>query len=474
MTRRILIVDDEQGIRAALGQLLEFEGYEVRTTANAVDGLAEYGKFRPHLVFMDVKMAGIDGLEALRKLREQDPNAIVVMISGHATIQTAVEATQHGAYDILEKPLDTDRILVTLRNALVHLDLHEENARLRDTVRSKFEIVGASYAIRAVTEKIELVAKTPARVLITGENGTGKELVAQAIHANSPRVKKPFVEVNCAAIPSELIESELFGHMKGSFTGAVADRAGKFEQADGGTLFLDEIGDMSLAAQAKVLRVLQDSVVTRIGGSKAIRVDVRVLAATNKNVEAEIAAGHFREDLFYRLNVVPIHVPPLRERREDVPLLVAHFVGTLTSGAGITPRVMTDDAIARLQGLDWPGNVRELRNTIERLLILSSGPRIGADDVDRLVGKRSDTSEGGLGTLLDVPTFEEFKHAAERAYLLAKLRAFDWNVSETARALDMPRSNLYKKIERYALNREGTGAVTPASPATDGDDEDDA
>ena len=470
MSRRILIVDDEQGIRAALGQLLEFEGYEVRTAANAVDGLAEYGKFKPHLVFMDVKMAGIDGLEALRKLREQDANAIVVMISGHATIQTAVEATQQGAYDILEKPLDTDRILVTLRNALAHLDLHEENTRLRDRVRSRFEIVGTSYAIREVTQKIELVAKTPARVLITGENGTGKELVAQAIHANSPRAKGPFVEVNCAAIPSELIESELFGHMKGSFTGAVQDRAGKFEQADGGTLFLDEIGDMSLAAQAKVLRVLQDGVVTRIGGAKPVRVDVRVLAATNKNVEAEITAGRFREDLFYRLNVVPIHVPPLRERREDIPLLVGHFVGQLTGPAGLAPRAVGDDAIARLTQLDWPGNVRELRNTIERLLILSHGPRITADDVDRLVGRRAEGGEGGLGSLLDVATFEEFKHAAERAYLVAKLRAYDWNVSETARALDMPRSNLYKKIERYGLSREG-GGPGAAIPAVGADDE---
>jgi two-component system nitrogen regulation response regulator NtrX len=470
MSRRILIVDDEQGIRAALGQLLEFEGYQVRTAANAVDGLAEYVRFKPHLVFMDVKMAGIDGLEALRKLREQDAEAVVVMISGHATIQTAVEATQHGAYDILEKPLDTDRILVTLRNALAHLDLHEENARLRDTVRSRFEIVGASYAIRAVTEKIELVAKTPARVLITGENGTGKELVAQAIHANSPRAKGPFVEVNCAAIPSELIESELFGHMKGSFTGAVQDRAGKFEQADAGTLFLDEVGDMSLAAQAKVLRVLQDGVVTRIGGSKPVRVDVRVLAATNKNVEAEIAAARFREDLFYRLNVVPIHVPSLRERREDIPLLIGHFIGQLTGPAGLAPRGMGEDAVSRLQQLDWPGNVRELRNTIERLLILSSGPRITADDVDRLVGRRADATEGSLGSLLEVATFEEFKHAAERAYLLAKLRAFDWNVSETARALDMPRSNLYKKIERYGLSREGGAA--PAVLALDTDDED--
>ena len=470
MSRRILIVDDEQGIRAALGQLLEFEGYEVRTAANAVDGLADYRRFRPHLVFLDVKMAGIDGLEALRTLREHDPGAIVVMISGHATIQTAVEATQRGAYDILEKPLDTDRILVTLRNALAHLDLHEENTRLRDAVSSRFEIVGTSYAVRGVIEKIERVAKTPARVLITGENGTGKELVARAIHSQSTRAQAPFVEVNCAAIPAELIESELFGHMKGSFTGAVADRAGKFEQAHGGTLFLDEVGDMSLAAQAKVLRVLQDGVVTRIGGSKPIQVDVRVLAATNKEVEAEISAGRFREDLYYRLNVVPIHVPPLRERREDIPLLIGHFVAQLTGPAGVAPRAMTDEAVTRLSQLDWPGNVRELRNTIERLLILASGPRVTVDDVERLVGRRAESGEGGLGSLLDVPTFEEFKHAAERAYLVAKLRAFDWNVSETARALDMPRSNLYKKIERYGLSREG-GTLPAAATAADEDDD---
>ncbi|MHB0948309.1 MAG: sigma-54-dependent transcriptional regulator [Gemmatimonadaceae bacterium] len=455
MTRRVLVVDDEPGIRSALGQLLEFEGYEVRTAANAVDGIAEYERFRPHLVFQDVKMAGIDGVEALKKLKEIDPAAVVVMISGHATIQTAVEATQLGAYDILEKPLDTDRILVTLRNALSHLELHEENARLRETISSRYEIVGRSYAIRAVTDKIEKVAATPARVLITGENGTGKELVARAIHQNSPRAASggPFVEVNCAAIPSELIESELFGHMKGSFTGAVADRAGKFEQAHGGTLFLDEVGDMSLAAQAKVLRVLQDGVVTRIGGAKPIQVDVRVLAATNKHLETEIAEGRFREDLYYRLNVVPIHVPPLRERKEDVPLLVQHFVEVLTRREGMPPRTVTPEAAARLQSLDWPGNVRELRNTIERLLILSSGPRIGPDDVDRLVGRR-EGDQVGLGGLLECRTFEEFKQAAERAFLLAKLRAFDWNVSETARALDMPRSNLYKKIERYALTRE--------------------
>jgi len=451
--RRILIVDDEQGIRAALGQLLEFEGYEVRSVGNAVDGITEYQKQRPDLVFLDVKMAGIDGVEALKKIKEIDPSAIVVMISGHATIQTAVEATQLGAYDILEKPLDTDRILVTLRNALKHLDLHEENARLKETIQSRYEIVGKSYGIRAVIDKIDRVGKSDARVLITGENGTGKELVARALHSQSSRAGEPFVEVNCAAIPTELIESELFGHMKGSFTGAVADRAGKFEQANGGTLFLDEVGDMSLAAQAKVLRVLQDGVVTRIGGSKPIEVDVRVLAATNKNLEAEIGDGRFREDLFYRLNVVPIHVPPLRERREDISLLVAHFVNLLTKREGVAPRSFAPEAVERLTHLDWPGNVRELRNTIERLLILAPGPRITGEDVARLVGKR-DPEQAGLGSLLECKTFEEFKHAAERAFLLAKLRELDWNVSETARALDMPRSNLYKKIERYGLSRE--------------------
>src|SRR5881397_2927812 len=265
MPRKVLIVDDEPGIRQALGQLLEFEGYEVRSADNATDGITLYQNWRPHLVFLNVKMAGIDGLEALKRLREIDPSAVVVMISGHATIQTAVEATQRGAYDILEKPLDTDRILVTLRNALQHLDLHEENARLRETIESRYEIVGRSYAVRAVIDKIERVAKTPARVLISGENGTGKELVARAIHAQSTRSSEPFIEVNCAAIPSELIESELFGHMKGSFTGAVADRAGKFELADGGTLFLDEVGDMSLSAQAKVLRALEEGVISRVG-----------------------------------------------------------------------------------------------------------------------------------------------------------------------------------------------------------------
>jgi two-component system nitrogen regulation response regulator NtrX len=452
VSRRILVIDDEQGIRDALSQLLEYEGYEVRTEASGAGGLAAYEQFRPQLTFLDVKMAGMDGLETLRRIRALDAAAIVVMISGHATIQNAVEATQGGAYDIMEKPLDTDRILVTLRNAIGHLALREENARLREVVEQKYEIVGRSYAIRALIETIDRVAATDARVLITGENGTGKELVARALHRQSRRAAGPFVEVNCAAIPSELIESELFGHMKGSFTGAVQDRAGKFEQADSGTLFLDEIGDMSLAAQAKVLRVLQEGEVTRIGGQKPRTVDVRVVAATNKTLEEEIGAGRFREDLYYRLNVVPVVVPPLRERRDDIPVLIQYFLDQFAP-KGSAARGMELAAAERLTALEWPGNVRELRNTVERLLILSRGSQVTVADVERLVGARA-VEGSSLGGLDSCRTFEEFKLAAERAFLTAKLREHDWNVAETARALDMPRSNLYKKIERHALARE--------------------
>jgi two-component system, NtrC family, nitrogen regulation response regulator NtrX len=453
--RRVLIIDDEQGIRTALGQLLEYEGYDVKSVADAPAGIAAYAEWKPELVFMDVKLPGMDGLEGLRRLRAAHPDASVVMISGHGTIQTAVEATQAGAYDFLEKPLDTDRVLVTVRNALSHLELQEENTRLRQSVDGRHEIVGESAPIRSLLRTIEKVGPTPARVLITGENGTGKELVARALHKRSPRAHRPFIEVNCAAIPGELIESELFGHMKGSFTGAIADRAGKFEQADTGTLFLDEIGDMSLAAQAKVLRVLEDGVLTRIGGSRPIAVDVRVIAATNKSPEGEIAAGRFREDLYYRLNVVPISVPPLRDRREDIPLLLRYFAATLTEREGAMPRRFSDEAVEQLTAHDWPGNVRELRNTVERLLILSSGPEVSAADVDRLVGRvRESGLTGSEANVFTAATFESFKEQAERAFIQAKLREYDWNVSETARALDMPRSNLYKKIERYGLQRE--------------------
>ncbi|MGH7615001.1 MAG: sigma-54 interaction domain-containing protein, partial [Gemmatimonadales bacterium] len=353
------------------------------------------------------------------------------------------------------------RILLTLRNALERVDLAVENVRLRAEVEAQYEIVGSSKAIKTVIDRLEKVAPTPARVLITGENGTGKELVARAIHSLSARARGPFVEVNCAAIPSELIESELFGHLKGSFTGAVSDRAGKFELADGGSLFLDEIGDMSLSAQAKVLRALQEGVITRVGSGKPLQVDVRVIAATNKTLEQEIAQGRFREDLLYRLNVVPIEVPPLRARRGDIPQLVRHFTDQLsgTGRAGLKPREFDTVALKRLAAHDWPGNIRELRNAVERLLILAPGDAVTEADVDRLVGDGGRSVAVGEavagGALLRAGTFEEFKQAAERAYLLAKLKEHDWNVSETARTLAMPRSNLYKKIERYRLTREG-------------------
>ena len=459
MSRRVLIVDDEKGIREALKQVLEYEEIEVQACASGHEALRVYSEFRPHLVFLDVKMEGMDGLETLKRVRELDPHAQVVMISGHGTIQTAVEATQLGAYDFLEKPLDTDRILLTLRNALQHVVLVSENVRLKQEVHAQYEIVGSSKAIRQVIERLEKVAPTPARVLITGENGTGKELVARAIHALSPRAAGPFVEVNCAAIPSELIESELFGHVKGSFTGAFADRAGKFELADGGTLFLDEVGDMSLSAQAKVLRALQEGVISRVGSGKALTVDVRVIAATNKHIEQEIREGRFREDLLYRLNVVPIDVPPLRERRGDIPQLAAHFAAELRRD-GLPPKEIEPAAVQRLVAHDWPGNIRELRNGVERLLILAPGATVTEADVQRLVGTaegRRGTADdgGGDATWLRAATFEEFKQAAERAFLLTKLQQHDWNVSETARTLQMPRSNLYKKIERYGLAREG-------------------
>jgi two-component system nitrogen regulation response regulator NtrX len=454
MTHRILIVDDEPGIRQALKQVLEYEEMEVRTAGSGGEAITIYNEYRPHLVFLDVKMAGLDGLETLTRLRDLDPSSTIVMISGHGTIATAVEATQRGAFDFLEKPLDTDRLLVTVRNALKQAHLTGENARLQEAVSRRYRMVGESAALHGVRDIVGKVAPTAARVLITGENGTGKELVARAVHDGSPRRGAAFVEVNCAAIPSELIESELFGHMKGSFTGAFADRAGKFEQGDGGTLFLDEVGDMSLSAQAKLLRVLQEGVVTRIGGSKSIQVDVRVLAATNKDLPAEIEEGRFRDDLLYRLNVVEILVPALRERLEDVPALVDHFTDLLAASAGVLGKRFNDEAIARLQRRAWPGNVRELRNAVERLLILSPGKVVTGADVDQLL-PGSDPNAPGMSLEMGRGlTFEGFKQEAERSFLAIQLRDHDWNVSETARALKMPRSNLYKKIERYGLIRE--------------------
>ncbi|MGQ0701694.1 MAG: sigma-54-dependent transcriptional regulator [Gemmatimonadales bacterium] len=452
MANRVLVIDDEEGIRQALRQVLEYEGWEVRTAGSGGEGITGYPEFRPQVVLLDVKMAGLDGLDTLTRLRELDPPATVVMISGHGTIATAVQATRRGAFDFLEKPLDADKLLVTLRNALQHSALANQNRELRRVLDRRYLMVGQSVALEEVRSLIARVGPTNARVFILGDNGTGKELVARALHENSPRREHPFVEVNCAAIPSELIESELFGHMKGSFTGAFADRAGKFELADGGTLFLDEVGDMSLSAQAKVLRVLQEGVVTRIGAARSVEVDVRVLAATNKNLEKEIAAGRFREDLWHRLNVIPIRVPPLRERLEDLPLLVEHFIAVLSGEAGVIPKTFHPDALRALARRDWPGNVRELRNGVERLLILAPGRSVTATDVARVLP----LPEGAE----PVPepqrpvTLESFRQETERAFILAKLQELNWNIAETARELSIPRSNLYKKIQQYGLSRE--------------------
>jgi two-component system nitrogen regulation response regulator NtrX len=449
MSQRVLIVDDEAGIRQALKQVLEYEDLEVRVASSGGEAITLYAEFRPHLVFLDVKMAGLDGLETLSRLRAVDSRAQIVMISGHGPIATAVEATQRGAFDFLEKPLDTDRLLLTVRNALAHGELVGENARLRQASESRYEMVGSSPALEAVRELIAKVGPTSARVLITGENGTGKELVARALHDASPRRDRAFVEVNCAAIPSELIESELFGHMKGSFTGAFADRPGKFEQADGGTLFLDEVGDMSLPAQAKLLRVLQEGVVTRVGGGKPIQVDVRVLAATNKDLEHEIEEERFREDLLYRLNVGPIEVPALRDRRDDIPALVRHFAEQIAASAGVPGRQFSDEAVTLLKARVWAGNIRELRNAVERALILSTGKLVSVKDVERLLPSVEVHAAAG-----DSLSLEDFKLEAEKQYLAQQLRMRDWNISETARALRVPRSNLYKKIERFGLTKD--------------------
>ena len=381
---KLLIIDDERGIRNTLREILADEGHETEVAENGKQGLEMAQAKAYDLIFSDIKMPEMDGLELLAALKqgEETIETPVVMITGHGDVETAVQALKLGAYDFLLKPLDLNRILITTKNALESKSLKQETRQLRKKISAKgMQMIGESAAIKRVREVIDKVAPTEARVLITGPNGTGKEVVAHLIHENSARANGPMVEVNCAAIPSELIESELFGHMKGSFTGAVKDRAGKFEQADGGTLFLDEIGDMSLAAQTKVLRALQESEITRVGSDKAIKVNVRVLAATNKDLTKEIAEGNFREDLFHRLNVIPIHVPSLNERLEDIPLLVDYFSAQICAEQGIATKTFDKDAIKALQGKDWTGNIRQLRNVVERLIILA-GSQITKDDVD--------------------------------------------------------------------------------------------
>ena len=450
---RILIIDDEESVGVALRQVFEYEGHKVHLSPNGPSGLIDYPEFDPDVTFLDVKMPKMDGLEVLERIRNEYSGAVVIMISGHGTIGTAVEATRKGAFDFLEKPLDTNRLLVTLRNALMVRGLSDSVERLTHEIEIHHGIVGGSRAIKRVLQDIEKVGATDAPVLITGENGTGKELTARALHRRSSRAEQRFVEVNCAAIPSELIESELFGHVRGSFTGAVADRVGKFEQAHRGTLFLDEVGDMSLAAQAKVLRALQGGDITPVGGARPVSVDVRVIAATNKDLGEQIEKGAFREDLLHRLNMVTIRVPSLRERLEDIGMLVAHFADLTPGSYGVPYKRFTDGALDALKAPDWPGNVRQLKNAVARLMILSGGDAVERRDVNQLVSSGGPDA-GVPGSMLALETLNEFKETAEKAFIVGKLRDHDWNVSEAARRMGMPRSNLYKKIERYGLQRD--------------------
>jgi two-component system nitrogen regulation response regulator NtrX len=456
MKGRILVVDDEPDIRESLRMILEYEGYETLLAPTAQDGIGLIEREEPDLVYLDVKMPGMDGLEALRRIRGLTESLPVIIISGHGTIQTAVEATKLGAFTFIEKPLAQERVLVETRNALAQRQLRDENRSLRRAEELRHQLVGESPALGQVLEAVRRAAPTNATVLLIGESGVGKELVARAIHRNSLRSRERFVQVNCAAIPEDLIESELFGHEKGSFTGATEKQIGKFEQADRGTIFLDEVGDMSQKTQAKVLRVLQEGEVERIGSARTIKVDVRVIAATNKDLEQEIERGSFREDLYFRLSVIPVRVPALRERPEDIPLLVRHFTELFSRDNNRRPARFTPPAIEHLQKARWKGNVRELRNTVERLLIMTARDVIDGPDVRDVV--RLDARPGGPDNDREKPgTLREFKEAAERAFLVGKLRENGWNISKTAEVIGTPRSNLYKKLEQYGISQETDG-----------------
>jgi two-component system nitrogen regulation response regulator NtrX len=465
---RILVIDDDAEIRKSFKMTLEYAGYEVVLAATGEEGVKLVENDAPDLVFCDIKMPGMDGLEVLQKLRHLVEVTPIVIITGNADIQNAVEATRLGAFDFIEKPVSSERILVSVRNAVDTRRLKTENKSYRRDAEKKYQIIGDSPTLAAVRNAIQKAAPTNATVLIWGESGVGKELVARAIHRESLRRDGSFVQVNCAAIPDELIESELFGHEKGSFTGATDRQIGKFEQADKGTIFLDEVGDMSLKTQAKVLRVLQEQELERLGSNRVIKVDVRVIAATNKNLEEEIDRNTFREDLFYRLNVVPIHVPALRERRDDIPALVRHFADLFARDNNFHRKTFTVAAMEKLKQQHWRGNIRELRNFTERLVIMTSGESIDARDIPEGGVVRGDLlvpmATGGESSVapseqswLQAPTLQEFKSGSERAYLVAKLRENGWNISKTAEVIDTPRSNLYKKLEQYQISQEKDG-----------------
>ena len=454
MSKKILIVDDEESIRNVLEKLLIYEKYSTLAVSDGKGAIEAVNSEMVDIVLLDIKMPGMDGIEVLKRIKEIDPTLPVVIVSGHGTIETAVEATKLGAFDFIEKPIDMDRVLLTVRNGIKQGKLTRQNISLQKRFGGKTRIVGEHETIKEIMDIIERVAPTAARVLVTGENGTGKELVARRIHELSDRSSESFIEVNCAAIPEDLIESELFGHEKGAFTGATSRRIGKFELADEGTLFLDEVGDMSLSAQAKVLRVLQESTFERVGGAGRIVVNVRVITASNKDLIEEVEKGNFRKDLFFRLNVVPIEVPPLRKRRTDISLLSDFFLKQTSEELGIVTKRLSGSALGIMKGYRWPGNVRELKNIIERLCILTKGDEIKDTNLPFLSGDRK---KGWQSDPFSIENFQNFRELTEKEYLLRKVQNNNGNISQTARRLGMQRSNLYKKLEKYGIDYRGEG-----------------
>jgi len=449
--KTVLIVDDEEGIRESLTGIFEDEGYEVLSVPSAEEALATIKDRTPNIIFLDVWLPEMDGIEALSRINEMERDVPVIIISGHGNVELAVKATRLGAYDFLEKPLSLDKVLLVAQRALERKKLEIENRALKADLEKKWQLVGDSEKMRALTQQIEMAAQSNSRVLILGESGTGKEHVARLLHERSPRPNGPFIEVNCAAIPQELIESELFGHEKGSFTGASERKIGKFELANEGSLFLDEIGDMTLQTQAKVLRVIESQVFQRVGGAKSIKVDVRIIAATNKDLSEEVKKGGFREDLFFRLNVIPITVPPLRERKDDIPQLANFFIELFAADSGTKPKGLEPEVIRMFQSYGWPGNIRELRNAVERLMIMVPSPVISAADITAL-----GLFDAGPGVresdFLSYATLKEARDAFEKDYICRKLQENDWNISRTADAISVERSNLHKKIKSYGIS----------------------
>lgn len=441
----VMIVDDEEGIRESLSQIIE-DDYDTVTASSGEEAIRIAKETLPDLVLLDIWMDGIDGIQTLQELKETYPDLPIIMISGHANIENAIRATRMGAYDLLEKPLSLDKVLLTVQRALEKKSLEIENRVLRESFLRSWRLVGDSSKIKQVIEQIHMAGASNGRVLILGESGVGKELVAHLLHQNSPRHVGPFVEVNCAAIPQELIESELFGHEKGSFTGAFERKQGKFELADKGTLFLDEIGDMSLQTQAKVLRVIETQEFQRVGGSKNIKVDARIISATNKDLAEEVKKGAFREDLFFRLNVIPIRIPALRERAEDIPLLVDHFLDIFAADYGQQKKVVSPEALKALQRYSWPGNIRELKNVIERLVIMTPSKTISKVDIIAADSPRSDYFSFSI--------LKDARDAFEKDFIIRKLEENSWNVSRTAELLDIERSNLHRKIKAYDIKMQ--------------------